>query len=181
MSQPEPLRHLPVDLSELDFLASFRADEMKDPILGYLDTQTGDVHSVSRAALACAEEEGDPDDLEPEAQNELDLAIRIAADGAGRHVQVEAWESRDEYRLMERFAEATQTDRLRNELLQALAGPRPFRRFKDVLESWTVARAAWFAFEEREHRQALRDWLNSLGIDPVDTSPRPSPPVPERW
>jgi hypothetical protein len=131
-AESRPLRQLPVDLSEIDMIADIRFDEMPDPMVGYLDTQTGEVHSVYLDALRCAEEDDDPEELEDEAKEQMDLAIAIVEDKEDRYERIEEWESSAEFRLMEAFADATQTPSLRGQLFRALEGNKPFRRFKDV-------------------------------------------------
>jgi hypothetical protein len=51
-AESQPLRQLPVDLSEIDMIAEIRSAEMPDPMVGYLDMQTGEVHSVYLDASA---------------------------------------------------------------------------------------------------------------------------------
>jgi hypothetical protein len=82
---------------------------------------------------------------------------------------------------MEEFAEASQIAAVRERLFRALAGRGAFRRFKDAVSEWPALREAWFAYRDHAHREWIRDWLNSLGIDPVDASPDRLPPLPARW
>lgn len=77
---------------------------------------------------------------------------------------------------MRDFAETVSSPRLREELLEALSGRRPFRRFKDVLADYPKAEQAWFAFEEHAHREWLRSWPHSLRINPVEPPKPPAQP-----
>jgi hypothetical protein len=181
--QPEeqPLRQLPVDLSEIDFNASFNSDDSPDPTVGYLDTVTGAVHTVSLAALRAAEDEEENAQLEDWDEESVELAAAIVEDAEGRYQPIEPWETSEEYDLMESFALTTGTPALRDQLLVAIRGRGAFRRFKDVLGEWPEAREAWFAYRDHRHREEIRAWLNTLGIDPIDTSEYKSPPVPDSW
>jgi hypothetical protein len=144
-----------------------------------LDTQTGAVHSVPLSALRAAEEEdGGLGDWEEEI---VEQAVAILEDTEGRYERIEPWESSEEYDLMESFALATVTPALQDQLLVAIRGRGAFRRFKVVLEAWPKAREAWFSYRDYRHRDEIRAWLNTLGIDPIDTSEYNPPPVPKSW
>ena len=183
MQSPEgpALRSLPVDLSEIDDLTTFDESDFSDmPIRGYVDLETGAVHAVFLNALRYADGDLEVDDLAVEEAEQIELARAIAADAKGRYARIEAWESSEEYEVMEEFARASRNPALQHALLQALEGRRPFRRFKDTLEAWPGARDAWFAYRDHTHREYIRRWLNTLGIDPIDSSPH-TQPLPPSW
>ena len=69
---------------------------------------------------------------------------------------------------MEDFIEMVGDRRMRNRLERAIEGRRPFRRFKDTVDTNEHVRQQWFAFrDEREHGR-IREWLRSEGIDAVN-------------
>ncbi len=178
MQKPDaqPLRSLPVDLSEIDELASVNESEFMDMALrGYVDVETGAVHAVFLNALRCVDGDIEAEALEVEEAEQLELAAEIKADGSGRYQRIPTWESAEDYEMMEAFARASRNPALQNALLDALRGRRPFRRFKDTLEGWPEAREAWFAYRDHVHRESIREWLSTLGIDPVDTSSHTQP------
>ena len=53
-------------------------------------------------------------------------------------------------------------------LAEAIAGKRPFRRFKDALSDYPQERERWFAFSAERQRQRAADWLEAIGIKPVE-------------
>jgi len=171
MAVERELRRVEIDLSELDFLASCRADDSPDyPSVPYLDSETGAVYSVSLNALGCLEDGEDPEGLDEEDACSLEVAAAIVEDAAGRFVRVPYWQSRDEFRLMERFA-ADCPPRAQDHLHRALEGRKPFRHFKAAVDAWPGLREKWFAFREFAHREELLAWLAQLGVDAVDVSP----------
>jgi hypothetical protein len=183
MEQETPLRRLRIDLSAIDEIAS-QADEFLDDenaADGYVDTQTGEVHSVFRQLFRCLDGDLAEKDLPTWMAGELDTAKTIREDKEERFAKIERWDAQEDFRLVEEFTEATRNPRLRAELIEALQGPQPSRRFRDTLDGWREERSAWFSFLERAHREWARQWLHSLGIDAVDSSPRPPDPLPERW
>jgi hypothetical protein len=177
------LRRLPVDLSEIEEIAGESDEPMyqEHSRSGWVDTQTGEVHIIYQDTFCCANGELEVEALEEWQVNDLEAAEAILRDTEGRYRQVERWDSSEEFRLMEEFATATATPRLRAALLDALRGRKPFRRFKDTLLGWPEARQAWFSYQTRAHRERIAAWLRTLGIDSIDTSSYQPPPVPDRW
>src|SRR4051794_2802474 len=115
------LRRLRVDLSAIDEIAS-QADEYLDDdnaTDGYVDTQTGEVHSVFRSLFRCLDGDLAESELPTWMAGDLDEARVIWEDKTDRFAKIERWESQDDFRLVEEFTEATRNPRLRAELLEA--------------------------------------------------------------
>jgi hypothetical protein len=183
MKPSDPPRRLPVNLHEVAFLAS-QSEEFLDPsaaVDGFVDTRTGAVHSLLRDALRCVEEGEDREDYPDIPEEEFELAETILADREERFQKIERWHSSEAFELMEEFAGECGDPRLRQTLLEALRGPKPFRRFKDALLDWPEARETWFSFQEHRHREWVRDWLEQFGIEAEDASTYNPGPVPESW
>src|SRR5260370_9783364 len=104
--EEQPLRRLLVDLSEIDFNASFNTDDSPDPTVGYLDTATGAVHTVPLAALRAAEEGEEGEPLEDWDAETGELAVALLEDTQGPYQELEPWEPSEEYDLMESFPPA---------------------------------------------------------------------------
>jgi hypothetical protein len=139
------------------------------------------VHIIYRDAFACANGELEPEDLEEWAAQDVELAGRILEDTERRYVLIERWHSSEAFELMEEFAEGAGNPRVRERLLFALRGRKPFRSFKDALCEWPDVRDAWFLFKDHAEREHARVWLLNFGIDAVDASVRQLPPAPESW
>jgi len=109
--------------------------------------------------------------------NELDEDTDFESD---RFISLPEWTSADGYRLMERFAAGLKKPVLREELSSALNRSRGvFRAFRDVLSQYPESEKQWFQFKEREMKNEVIAWYNSLreewglepiGIEPEDTS-----------
>jgi hypothetical protein len=139
-------RRLTIDWGDLEFALTFR-----DPEGGHhLDLTTGEIVFWSRGGEGPAEEEMDDGVAE------------------GRLIAIEPLPSSVEYGWMEEFAAGVRDSDLRHRLDVALAGPRPFRRFKDVLAAYPVDRETWFAFHAERVRAAAREWLDDNGVDAED-------------
>jgi len=140
------MRKLPVDLDEL--ANAFEHDDSLGLSEFWFDTVTGAILFVST-------------DLE----EDKELRDRIEEDGAGRFVRIDPIDSRDGFQVMEDFVRTLPATPLRERLESALAGRKPFRRFKDSLVDEEI-RKQWFAFHDDALRQYGISWLEGLGIQP---------------
>src|SRR5262249_47876774 len=97
----------------------------------YLDTQTGEVLT-----------------LFPDYPNYEQLEERINTEPE-RYFEIESLASHESFRIMEDFAGSLPNSfRMKSRLLDALTRRKPFRRFKDVLNSDLALRDRWFAFQQ---------------------------------
>lgn len=118
----------------------------------YLDLKTGEIVLVS--------------DWTDEEESER-LRNRIDRN-PDRYEQIPAVESHEAYQDMEDFI-ATVEDRHLAELLEvAINGGGAFRRFKDVLLRYPEERERWFRFKNERMEQRALEWLNEMGISPIE-------------
>jgi hypothetical protein len=73
----------------------------------------------------------------------------------------------DEFAEMESFAASVSIASIRNRLLDALRGRKPFRRFKDAVYEAGV-RDKWFEWRDAAVADALRNALDDCRIPYVD-------------
>jgi len=105
--------------------------------------------------------------------NELDNDTDFESD---RFISLPEWTSADGYRLMERFTAGLKKPVLREELSSALNRNRGvFRAFRDVLSQYPESEKQWFHFKEREMKNEVIAWYNSLreewGLEPIGSEP----------
>ena len=75
------------------------------------------------------------------------------------YVEIEPMYSREAYRIMERFAKEMIDDpEIKILALDRLAGPKPFRRFRDLVE-YSDYRESWFAFQQKAYEDYVRKIL----------------------
>ena len=148
------MRRLPVDLIKLTDALEY------DDSLGlseyWFDTVTGAVLFVTT-------------DLE----EDKELRDQIVENVADRFASIDPIDSRDQFQIMEDFVRSLPATPVRERLESALAGRKPFRRFKDSLGDEEV-RKRWFAFHDEAVRQYAIAWLEDRGIQPEGVE------VPER-
>lgn len=150
-----PLREVPVDWEALEDAFENNAPSVHS----YLHVGTGDV-------LRVVDGVADPD-----------MHARIARDSV--YMRIDAVNSREQYRWMERFIPMVEDEELREDLLDAIDGKGAFRRFKDVLMAHAADRDAWFAFRSERLRVFMEAWLAARGLTPVVRLAPPTPVVTE--
>ncbi|GAA1884951.1 hypothetical protein GCM10009715_33970 [Paeniglutamicibacter psychrophenolicus] len=102
----------------------------------YLNLDTGDV------VLPGFEEDLDMEDIEE-----------------GNYASIDRIESYESYRHMEDFTAGLPEGEARSRLEQALIRSKPFRHFKDALESFPLEREAWYAFKDEAMTKLVIEWL----------------------
>ena len=133
-----------------------------DESSSFLDLDTGQVEIVSHALLREAEESGDEEpDLPTWQKHEWEIAKRIVSTDRLQELptkfEVHEWE------LMQDFARAGESDRIREDLLPAIHGAGAFRNFKDTLRQHGIE-SAWFAFRTEALRQIALNWCEENQI-----------------
>lgn len=133
-------REVPVDWESLEDAFENNAPEVHS----YLQLTTGEV-------LRVVDGVADPQ-----------MHVRIASDG--NYLRVDPVSSREQYRWMERFIPLVEDLELRAKLAQAIDGKGAFRRFKDVLMSYSADREKWFTFRSERLRTFMEAWLTAHAI-----------------
>jgi len=97
-----------------------------------------------------------------------------------RFISIPDWTTNDGYRLMEKFTVNLKNPVVRQKLSAALNGKKKvFRAFKDILEQYHEIEKLWFVFKEKEMKNGISVWYNSLreewglaplGVEPEDNS-----------
>lgn len=93
-----------------------------------------------------------------------------------RYYAIPAWDSISGFRIMDRFVSQLRNPLVREELRTALSsGHGVFRNFKDILRSHPEIERLWYAFKDREMRNIVLEWYNTLrdfwGLERVGSEP----------
>ncbi|MVM42191.1 hypothetical protein GO730_38410 [Spirosoma sp. HMF3257] len=75
------------------------------------------------------------------------------------YLEITSMSSRESFQIMERFISEVDSPAFRNRLLYALDQPKPFRRFKQLIDESSEYRQGWFAFRESQTIEWLREQL----------------------
>lgn len=157
MSEGKSLRTVPVDWEALEDAFENNAPEVHS----YLHIATGEVIRVVDGIA-------DPG-----------MHSRIATDSS--YLRIDPVSSREQYRWMERFIPMVEDEEVKRRLLQAIDGKGAFRRFKDVLMSFSAERERWFEFRSERLRVFMEAWLSAHALEGVarPLAPPESSPLPE--
>jgi len=134
-----------------------------DESSSFLDRDTGRVETVSHDLVREAEEsDGDEElDLPTWQKQEWEIAKLIVSTDRFRKLpskfEVHEWE------IMQDFSLSVKSDRIREDLLDAIQGRGAFRYFKDTLRRHGVE-SAWFVFRTEALRQIAIDWCEENEI-----------------
>jgi hypothetical protein len=139
------------------------ADEMDllgDEMHAYLNRQTGELYSTT-TELRQKAEEGDDEDLLGW-ETEIIAKLREVLESPD-WLHLPRRDTRDDYRIMERFClEPTEAD-LQDELLRAINGRGAFRWFRDVVHRRGI-KEAWYAFRREALAEEAAECLEAEGI-----------------
>jgi len=144
----------------------FELDEiLMDDILFNMENQDGDFLIDTQEGHVV-----DMNNYEEEYDEEPDF------DNGDRFIGLPDWSSADGYRLMEHFAASLKNPVLREELSRALNRNRGvFRAFRDVLAQYPETEKQWYSFKDREMKNEVIAWYNSLreewGLEPIGCEP----------
>ena len=144
----------------------------------WLDKLTGRILSYGDDA-ELAVEEGDLEDLPDWMEHEVKAAREVLGafgelpgqEAMGqnaepdRYVSIEQIESHEAFQFMEDFIGELNDKRAREGLSRALAGPKPFRRFRNTLNSFPIARERWFEYEAKRRREYIEQWALEEGVE----------------
>lgn len=102
-------------------------------------------------------------DLEDRAELER-IKLALVKD-KGRYIQVPKSSPRENHTDMERFISQVHDPRLKDTLKRAMASHRPFREFRDILETRVKEKREWEAFHAQVMEQKARAFLKSSGLE----------------
>ncbi|MBN1812076.1 MAG: hypothetical protein JXA14_09600 [Anaerolineae bacterium] len=176
-------RKVKVNLDELS--AAFEIKMMEAD--NYLDLETGEVVMVTDEARSDLEEIYDEiydedgnrlvplvnylqqrDDFQDWYKDMLVTADLVEQHYGERFLSIDPGESHDDYRDMERFiGREVESDRLREQLWEAIQGRGAFCRFKDLLARHPDLEQRWYAFKAKRVEQRMLEWLAYHDIEPV--------------
>jgi len=133
-----------------------------DEAYSFLDLDTGQVETVSRDLLRDAEEDTSEDpDLPDWQKEEWEVAKRIVS--TDRFLKLPSKFDVHEWEIMHDFSRSVNSERIREDLLEAIHGKGAFRYFKDMVRRHRLE-SDWFTFRTDALRQLAIDWCEERDI-----------------
>jgi hypothetical protein len=155
----EGIMPLPVSLhdvvEEMDMLGG------EIGIRSFLNRRTGEIYGGTPDQISAAEESDDAEEF-PDWEAEVIRRLQEVLDSPD-WLELPERDSREDYRIMERFCLERCEGFLQDELLSAITGRGAFRRFKDALHRHGI-QEAWYAFRRQELAVEARAWLEANDI-----------------
>jgi hypothetical protein len=136
---------------------------LSEDSLSFVDLDTGQVETVSIELLGEAEESDEDEELDLPAwqQPEWELAKRIAY--SDRFVRLPRKFDVNDWSIMEDFANSVSSERISEELSNAIHGPGAFRYFKDTIRRHRIEKD-WYAFRTEALAEIARDWCDENDV-----------------
>jgi hypothetical protein len=130
----------------------------------FLDLETGQVETLEQDLLRKAEtfEEGDSEPSLPAWQKEQwEIAKRIVA--SKRFLPLPSKFSVNDWEIMHDFARSIRSEKIREDLLEAIHGAGAFRHFKHMLRNHRLE-PSWHAFRTEALKQIAIEWCEENDI-----------------
>ena len=125
--------------------------------LSCLDPDTGEILTATEEVRRLAEEPEESQDDLPEWQREMVRKVRdvLASDSC---LHLPGRFEIDEWSIMDEFAQTQHSERVRQELLEAIHGAGAFRMFRSTIRRLGLE-IDWYRFREEALVEIARDWL----------------------
>jgi len=163
----DSFKELELDLEDISIIMDTDRWEHQ----AYLDTKTGEIIHIPIEL----DEDNIYDDEYisglPEWEKEMVEEVKgVYEDEEGRYIIIPERASRDAYETMVEFTKTLDDPNISEKLFDALDGRGAFRRFKNVLSRYPKIEEQWYKYKDELEKQEVREWLWSIGIEPVKRS-----------
>ncbi|MDQ8739314.1 UPF0158 family protein [Paenibacillus sp. LHD-38] len=134
-----------------------------DETFTFINTQTGEVVTLSRDEMRAAEDE-EPLEKYPDWQREnIEQAIKIIEDEHEVYLDFTLRNEYHEYEIVEEFIGTLSEVEVREELFGAIQGRGAFRRFKDRIREHDVEKQ-WYEFKEKKIKELVIEWCEEKDL-----------------
>lgn len=132
------------------------AEDLECGMTCFFNLKTGEIKSVHKTDDWLTEENPWAKDIEEVENNEDNY---FTFDGP---------ESSESFRIMADYAESIDNERLKDNLIFALNGPKPFRNFKYQIDNSGVYRENWFEYKKMRYIQYVKDLIEMIEDDSAE-------------
>jgi hypothetical protein len=149
----------PVKLHDLISELEIQIDET----FTYINTQTGEIITISREEMRAAEDEK-PLENYPDWQKEnIEEAIKIIEDENETYLDFTLRNEFHEYGIIEEFIGTISDNEVQEELFEAIQGRGAFRKFKDGIREHDVEEQ-WYEFKEKKLKELVIEWCKEMDL-----------------
>ena len=133
-------------------------------IFHYLNVKTGEIVMVDREEVEAVREGvtlGDYPDWQQEAVREAQTIVEAEP---GQYIALPTHFEVDEYMIMEKFCLSVADQEKSDELYTAIKGSGAFRRFKEKIQQYGLAKA-WYRYYGNACEEIVRGWCKEHHLD----------------
>ena len=127
--------------------------------LSYLDPDTGEIVTATEEERLLAEQPAEFLDELPEWQGQMVRKVRAVL-ASSRCLQLPDRFQIHEWSIMDEIAEAQHSERVRQELLEAIHGAGAFRMFRSAIRHLGIEQS-WYRFREQTLAEIARNGLEA--------------------
>ncbi len=128
-----------------------------DDCVSYLDPDTGEIITVTLEERDLAEETEESLEDVPEWQRQMLPKVRAVL-SSDRCLQLPDRFEIHEWSIMDEFAQTRDSERMREDLLDAIHGAGAFRMFRSTIRRLGIENR-WYKFREEALAEIARNWL----------------------
>ena len=134
-----------------------------DDTFSYIDTQTGEVITLSIEELSAAEDERTIEYFPDWQRENIEKAKQILEDEDGIYLDFTLRNEYHEYEIIEEFIGTISKEEIRKELYEAIRGRGAFRRFKDGIRDYDIEKQ-WYEFKDKKLKELVIEWCKTRDI-----------------
>jgi hypothetical protein len=132
-----------------------------DEVESYLNKTTGELHYISSEEMNAAEND-DPIEKAPDWQ-QANIKIAKEISETDNYLELPSQYDVHEYKIMERFCHTVEEEKANYELLRAISGKGAFRRFKEVIHDFDIAKD-WYEYKNKALKEIAKEWCEDNNI-----------------
>lgn len=132
------------------------AEDLECGMTCFFNLKTGEIKSVHNTDDWLTEEDPWAEDIAEIENNEDD------------YFKLDGLESNESFRIMADYAESVDNEKLKDNLIFALNGPKPFRNFKYQIDNSGVYREKWFEYKKMRYIQYVKDLVEMIEDDSAE-------------
>lgn len=119
----------------------------------YINKETGEIKSII-----------DPNDLYFVDDEFPDENLKDIENNYDKYFEIDKMDSRESFRVMEEFVDNLEDIELKKKLDLGLSLSKPFRNFKDIIDSETEYRERWFQFKNQKYIEYVTEQMHCLNL-----------------
>jgi hypothetical protein len=123
------------------------AEELEMGLIVYVNIETKEIKAVADIDTV----------FDPEPWEEM---VQEIEDNYDSYLRIRNMDSSESFKIMEEFVETISDEELRKKLELGLSLSKPFRNFKDIIDSEYEYKKKWYAYRDGRYIEFVKERLN---------------------